>query len=214
MSRSCYSCGSTKTYLISGKYEAWIVNRHIDTGKEIGVICGRCYDQLDFRKRKKYGSLEEYAKAKRLTVLGENNPFYGKKHKPESKLLISIGKLGKSNSQKGRRMPQHAKFGEHNPRWKGGISKLSRRVRILAEYKEWRSKVFQRDGFTCQKCSRHGTYLHAHHIKPFYQILEENKITSIEQASLCTELWLLSNGQTLCTKCHILQSRSKLLALM
>lgn len=132
MSRFCYSCGSTKTYLVAGKYQGWSVNRDVVTGNEIGVICGRCYDYLDFRKRKKYGSLKEYAKAKRLTVLGENNPFYRKQHKPELKLLISISKRGKSNSQKGRRMPQHAKFGESNPSWKGGVSRLNRRIRILA----------------------------------------------------------------------------------
>jgi ribosomal protein L32 len=133
------------------------------------------------------------------------NPFKGKTRSLETRLKISLAKRGKSNSMKGRKMPRHAKFGESNPRWKGGVSKLSRRIRRLAEYKEWRSKVFQ-------KCSRRGTYLHAHHIKPLYQILAENQITTVEQALLCPNLWLVSNGQTLCIECHAINGRPKLVA--
>lgn len=142
------------------------------------------------------------------------NPFKGRTHSLETKLKISLAKRGKSNSMKGRRMPRHAKFGNNNPSWKGGISKLSRRIRRLAEYKEWRSKVFQRDNFTCQNCGRQGGSLHAHHIKPFYEILGENNITTIEQALLCSDLWLLSNGQTLCIKCHTIEGRPKTITVM
>jgi 5-methylcytosine-specific restriction endonuclease McrA len=84
-------------------------------------------------------------------------------HSLESRLKISASKRGKSNSMKGRVMPQHAKFGNSNPSWKGGVSKLSRRIRILAKYKEWRFNVFQKDNFTCQKCGKCVSYLHAHH---------------------------------------------------
>ena len=137
------------------------------------------------------------------------NPFKGKTHSLESRLKISAAKSGKSNSMKGRIMPQHAKFGSKNPSWKGGVSKLSRRIRRLAEYKVWRSKVFQKDNFTCQKCGRRGTSLNAHHIKPFYKIREENGITMVEQALRCPDLWLVSNGQTLCIKCHSIDGRPK-----
>lgn len=142
------------------------------------------------------------------------NPFKGKTHSLETRIRISAAKRGKSNSMKGRIMPRHAKFGKINPSWKGGVSKLSRRIRILAEYKEWRSKVFQRYNFTCQRCGKHGSQLHAHHIKPFYKILAENRLATIEQALLCQDLWQVSNGQTLCTKCHIIQGRPKIIAPM
>lgn len=139
------------------------------------------------------------------------NPFKGRTHSLESRLKISANKCGKSNSMKGRRMPQHAKFGESNPSWKGGISILSRRIRRLAEYKEWRSKVFQRDNFTCQECGRCVTYLHAHHIRLFHKILMENHITTIEQGLLCPDLWLVSNAKMLCIKCQSIDGRPKIL---
>jgi len=42
-----------------------------------------------------------------------------------------------------------------------------------------------------------------HHCnKRFIDIIRDNNIKSLDQALLCSELWDLSNGITLCTKCH------------
>lgn len=66
------------------------------------------------------------------------------------------------------------------------------------EYQEWRTKVFTRDGYTCQKCgvkSSQGTtvYLNAHHIRPY---------------AICPELKLdINNGITLCSDCHKLEPK-------
>ena len=78
--------------------------------------------------------------------------------------------------------------GENNPNWKGGIRKPNATVRASDKYKEWRKGVFERDKYTCQECGQLGWELHAHHIKPFSKYPE-----------LRTEL---SNGITLCKKCH------------
>ncbi|MDD3906436.1 MAG: HNH endonuclease [Candidatus Omnitrophica bacterium] len=59
--------------------------------------------------------------------------------------------------------------------------------RNLPEYRDWRSKVFKRDNYTCQSCGSK-TKLQAHHIK---------------QVILYPELiYDVDNGQTLCKDCH------------
>jgi hypothetical protein len=55
------------------------------------------------------------------------------------------------------------------------------------KYRQWRSEVIARDGFRCTECG--GTEdLVAHHIKPF--------------ASYPLERFEVSNGITLCARCH------------
>lgn len=61
-------------------------------------------------------------------------------------------------------------------------------IRNSLEYVEWRNKVFDRDKYTCKKCGQVGGQLNAHHIKPF-----------ATHEDLRFEL---SNGMTLCVKCH------------
>lgn len=61
-------------------------------------------------------------------------------------------------------------------------------LRKSKQYKIWRTKVFERDRYTCQKCGQYGGRLNAHHIEHF----SKNK-----QKRFCLE-----NGITLCEKCH------------
>ena len=60
--------------------------------------------------------------------------------------------------------------------------------RKYPEYKEWRTTVFVRDSFTCQKCGGVGGRLNAHHIESY--------------ASNKDKRTLVSNGITLCKNCH------------
>jgi hypothetical protein len=46
--------------------------------------------------------------------------------------------------------------------------------------------------------------LNAHHIKPLATIIEEYRITTLEQAMACEELWDVSNGITMLEVNHIL----------
>lgn len=80
---------------------------------------------------------------------------------------------------------------------------LSRLIRNVREYRQWRDDVFSRDNFICQGCNVRGGKLHAHHIKAFIVILKEYNITSLKQALECSELWSINNGATLCIDCHI-----------
>ena len=65
--------------------------------------------------------------------------------------------------------------------YKGGITSLMIQIRGCFQYRLWRSDVYQKDNFTCQKCGvRSGNgkhvYLEAHHLKEFSKIIEENNI--------------------------------------
>jgi len=78
------------------------------------------------------------------------------------------------------------------------ITKMARRKKKSAKpvksiystekYKRWRKKVFRRDHFTCQLCGIDGTTLNAHHIQ--------------RKADHPNLTFILSNGITLCEKCH------------
>lgn len=61
-------------------------------------------------------------------------------------------------------------------------------IRNSKEYKEWRTAVYERDKYTCQKCGKVGGVLNAHHIKPFSRYPDQR--LNIE------------NGITLCKGCH------------
>lgn len=91
--------------------------------------------------------------------------------------------------------------------WKGGITPLMKLIRTSARYIQWRADIFTKDNFTCIWCgakSGNGkaVELNADHIKPFYVILNEYKITDMENALKCEELWDINNGRTLCRPCH------------
>ncbi len=87
---------------------------------------------------------------------------------------------------KGKKFPQVT--GKRNSNWKGGITPKNKLARHSIEYKTWRTKVFERNDYTCQGCDERGTYLHAHHL-----------ISFAKHPKYRHELW---NGQTVCKDCH------------
>lgn len=80
--------------------------------------------------------------------------------------------------------------------------KLDKQIRKSFKYRQWRSDIFERDNYTCQKCNAKGGEINADHIKAFSIILKENNIKTLEDALICEELWNINNGRTLCEKCH------------
>ena len=121
---------------------------------------------------------------------------------PDQQIYCSVGCANKAQKLQYEIGTRKRKLGSDSPGWKGGRSKLAAKIRGLKKYKYWRSKVYRRDNFTCQKCNKRGYYLNADHIVPFSFILKENNIKTIKQALNCKELWDINNGRTLCIKCH------------
>lgn len=117
----------------------------------------------------------------------ETHPRYGKRHSEKTKNLLRVLRLG-------RRFPWRNKTAINHT--------LRLAISARLEYRQWRSDVFTRDNFTCQRCLMRGQRIHAHHIRPFQDIIIENNITTVEQAAECAELWNINNGITYCVSCH------------
>lgn len=123
--------------------------------------------------------------------IGHPGYFKGKHHTLEVRLKMSEGMKG-----------------ERSPFWKDGRAPLTYRIRNSFKYRQWRSDVYTRDDFTCQKCGRRGCYLEAHHAPlAFADVLELNDVRTYEQAMDCAELWNINNGTAYCRKCHDLTKR-------
>ena len=73
--------------------------------------------------------------------------------------------------------------GKKTPPWERKCTKRS-----SPEYERWRTRVFERDDYTCQKCGQRGGILNAHHIKSYAK--HKGLRTNID------------NGITLCKACH------------
>lgn len=164
-----------------------------------------------------------------LSKIGINNPS----KRAEVKEKMSIAKIlnpSPSEFKKGhkgykywlnKRRPEIS--GKNNNHWKGGITPLGEVIRNSIENKLWIKKVFERDNYTCQECFRNkevSGYLEAHHKKSFNIIFREflhiysqfspieDKETLVRLAVTYSPFWDISNGQTLCKKCH-LEARKK-----
>ena len=146
---------------------------------------------------------------------GSKNPFYGKKHTPETKEKMRLARLGKmpsnieqlihpSKEQEEKRRNSLRKFrptmetrkklselhkGAKSYLWRGGITEKNHAIRSSMDYRIWREAVFARDNWTCQQCNQRGKKLNADHIKPF--------------ASYPELRFAIDNGRTLCKDCHM-----------
>lgn len=131
----------------------------------------------------------------------------GKRKSEEHRRKLSIAKTGKPAPKppdfgKYLSARMNGKVGASHPSWRGGKTPLRNEIRRWTRYKDWRDAVYNRDDYTCQECNGRGGDLQAHHIVPVNKILRDNAIKTAEQALRCNQLWDISNGDTLCEKCH------------
>lgn len=121
------------------------------------------------------------------------------KHTKEWRLLVS-------KKLKGRKLSPEiiAKHnGKNHYNWQGGITSLQKQIRNSLKYSKWRLEIFTRDNFKCNNCGQLASgNLEAHHIKPLFLIIKENKIKTFEDALNCQEIWDINSGVTLCKECH------------
>lgn len=149
------------------------------------LICGKefyCKPSQIKRGRGKYCSNACKAKA----ILGDNGHRFKKGLIPWN--------LGKKVST--------GRSGIEHWNWQGGKTTIQMRVRNSFNMRLWRSDVYKRDDYTCQNCGKRGYELEAHHINSFSNIIKEFNINSVDDAMKCTALWDISNGVTLCKRCH------------
>lgn len=153
---------------------------------------------------------------------GNLNPFYGKKHNTKTKHRMSLLKLRKISNAKGTKRTIESRikmslaqklnnktikfsFGDKNPNWQGGKTKLASVIRNSKKYTAWRNEIYIRDDFTCRKCGVRGGKLCVDHITPFSKVLTDyikefgfNKNKFVD----FSVFWETTNGRTLCWECH------------
>lgn len=126
---------------------------------------------------------------------GDNHPSRNPKHK------ATYEKLWKQ--------PKGIMHGKDHPQWKGGKTPLIMRIRNHKKSIEWREKIFKRDNYICRVCGdKRGGNLHAHHYMQVADIIHTLNIKSVEEALGTKILWKLSNGITLCKKCHLIADKA------
>ncbi len=89
-----------------------------------------------------------------------------------------------------KRSETHIKFYDRK-----GRNPQNRNKHSGIEYVKWRTKVYQRDNWTCQTCQIRGSYLQAHHIKSWRKYPELR--------------YKINNGVTLCRECHKLANKEQ-----
>ncbi len=84
---------------------------------------------------------------------------------------------------------------------------LKLKIRNTTKYLNWRLSILKRDDFTYRICyasvkENKSLRLEVHHAKTFDDICNENNVTTVEQALGCEELWSMTNGVSICYRCH------------
>ena len=95
------------------------------------------------------------------------------------------------------------RLGSRHNNWKGGTTKLYKRIRSLQKYREWRNGVLTRDVCVCQVCGKNKETMEADHFPiSFSAVLRKFEIKNTREAIECAELWDVANGRALYHTCH------------
>lgn len=91
--------------------------------------------------------------------------------------------------------------GENHYLWNGGSTDLNKAIRTMTENRKWMDAVKERDGGRCVRCGS-DEQLESHHVIELVTLIEMYGVRSREDARNIPAFWDLSNGETLCQKCH------------
>ncbi len=190
LTKKCIACGKKFTKKVNESLKDWKY-RH----KFCSHSCSAKYKNLGEKTRFKRGHKSWLVGTKGL-VKGNSGSF--------KKGLIPWNKGRKWTKEERQKIADRSpiRMGKDSPNWRGGTTKLRIAIMSLNKYKIWRTTVFKRDNWICQKCGKRNCRLEAHHKKAIRKILKENNIRTTKQAKKCKELWDILNGQTLCISCH------------
>lgn len=180
----------------------WLHQRYIMeqlSKQQIANLLGCGYGTID-RRLKKFG----------IKIRSQKEALKIDNNRPEKKEKFRQNMLENNPTKSFEVRQKISKFAktrtrENHPSWKVPSERKTDfgiAIRQSLKYKQWRTSCFKRDNFICQFCKQRGGRLNVDHTKPFSVVLKENKITSIEEAYSCNELWNLDNGRTLCISCH------------
>ena len=160
-------------------------------------ICRKDFKVIPARARKaKCCSNVCRHKWRSVSYTGSNHPGYqsgprslkcqrcGKKFAQRKHEAISEFRKRKFCSMACAKYGQKRLYGKQHPLFKADSRRKNRR----GKHGAWARAVISRDHATCQKCGMADVELHAHHIKSFSEFPELR--------------WDLTNGITLCHKCH------------
>lgn len=198
---------------LSGEHRKKISEAH--KGKQFSEESKRKMSEAKKGKKYRLGKHHsEKSKRKIGKAMKGNKPRLGKRHSEESKRKMSetrkgekSPRWGKPHSEETKRKIGEAQKGEKSNNWKGGITPIVTLIRESSVYEQWRSDVFIRDDFTCQKCGEKGGILEAHHIESFNKLIQKVKeylplLSLYDGAMIYAPLWNIDNGITLCKKHH------------
>lgn len=137
-----------------------------------------------------YNHSAEFREKTSARLLGEKNPFYGRRHTEEFKRQQADRKRGLRASFEQRVAISARMQGIPIKEWTGFASTANELARRTPRYAAWRKAVYERDDYTCRMCGKRGGKMHPHHIKKFST-----------HPNLRYEV---SNGVTLCASpCHL-----------
>lgn len=159
--------------------------KRVNGTKSCGCLSRELHSIPDDLKGKKFGKLT----VKEFVETRNRNAYWLCECSCGNEKVISSCSLKTGHTKSCGCIFKETMKGSNNPAWKGGITPEYRKARKIPNYLAWRKSVFQRDNYTCQKCKKRGTTLHAHHIRSF-----------ASNPKLRTDL---NNGICLCEHCHL-----------
>lgn len=85
---------------------------------------------------------------------------------------------------------------------KGRVSRFRRPRHWGTAYRLFTRRILERDGFRCVLCHSTSKLEVDHYPHSFAELCQAHGVTTAAAAELCTALWDMRNGRTLCSACH------------